>query len=80
MNFRVLVTAAALLSACTQPELAPSVDSAADQLTMVAMSADLSAANGELPVIVVSADRPLPEIVVTASRVRPDGMGDSSFF
>ena len=75
MNFRVLVIAAVLLSACTEPELASSVDSDADQTTRVATTVDFRAGSGELPVVVVTADRPLPEIVVTASRARPDGTG-----
>jgi hypothetical protein len=75
MNFRVLATAAILLSACTEPELAPSIDSDTDPITRVATTVDSSGPKGELPVIVVSAERPLPEIVVTASRVRADGTG-----
>jgi hypothetical protein len=66
---------AALLSACTEPELAPSADRDTDQTSMVATTVDSTAANGELPVVVVSASRPLPEIVVTASRVREDQVG-----
>lgn len=60
---------AALLAACTPPELAPASDPAPERIGAVAATVDSAVAEDGLPVIVVSASRELPVVVVTASRV-----------
>jgi hypothetical protein len=74
---RVLYVAAvaALLSACTPSERAVTPEVAFERVGTVAASVESTAADEQIPVIVVSATREMPEVVVTASRVRAERNG-----